>query len=419
MGKEIITAVKGIKDVFGHDAKSMSALEAILRKLAQSYAYNEIKLPILEKTSLYLRGVGEVTDIVQKEMYSFDDLNGEKLSLRPEGTAGCVRAVLEHNLLYAGSQKLWYMGPMFRRERPQKGRYRQFNQFGVEFLGLDSVLAEAEMLNFCYKLLSELKLDAKLHLQINSLGSKQCRARYKTKLLEFLQQNIAELDEDSKGRLASNPLRILDSKVAKTQQLLTKAPRLQDSLSQEAQARFASLLTLLEQLKIPYSVNHNLVRGLDYYEHTVFEWVTDTLGAQGTVIAGGKYDGLFAQLGGKTNVGIGFALGLERLHSLWQGYDSSSAVPDIYLISTAGHEATALNIADSLRAYNYQIATDGIGSIKAQIKRADRSEASLALILGDTEVEANQICLKYLREDKEQLLLSLAELPAHLASALK
>ena len=388
-----------------------------------SYSYGEIRFPILEQTELFKRAVGEVTDIVEKEMYSFDDRNGDSLSLRPEGTAGCVRACTENGLLHNQTQRLWYTGPMFRHERPQKGRLRQFHQVGVEAFGLTGPDIDAELLLITARLWKILKIDHAVTLQINSLGTSADRADYRAALVEYLNARRDQLDEDSQRRLETNPMRILDSKNPDTQALLNSAPSLEDFIDQESRDHFQQLCAMLDAANISYEVNPRLVRGLDYYGKTVFEWVTTNLGAQGTVCAGGRYDGLVEQLGGKPCPGVGFAMGVERLVLL---LDELGAVPDsvdqavdLYLLAVGNVEQQALVLAENLRSDCPNIRLEchcGGGSFKSQIKRADKSGARIALILGEDEVASGTVGVKYLREDRPQKTVAQSELSGLLGS---
>ena len=381
------------------------------------YSYREIRFPILEQTELFKRAVGEVTDIVEKEMYSFEDRNGDSLSLRPEGTAGCVRACTENGLLHNQTQRLWYTGPMFRHERPQKGRLRQFHQIGVEAFGLNGPDIDSELLLLTARLWKTLKIDHAVTLQINSLGTSADRAQYRAALVEYLSARQDSLDEDSQRRLLSNPMRILDSKNQDTQALLNDAPKLADFIDQESRDHFQQLCAVLDAAKISYEINSRLVRGLDYYSKTVFEWVTTSLGAQGTVCAGGRYDGLVEQLGGKPCPGVGFAMGVERLVLL---LDELGVVPDsigqnvdLYIVAVGNIELEALVLADDLRSQcpNIRIESHcGGGSFKSQIKKADKSGATVALILGEDEVASATAGVKFLREEKPQQTVAQTDL---------
>jgi len=415
-----IQAIRGMHDVLPEQTPLWQFVEQNLRDVLSAYGYSEIRLPIVEKTELFKRSIGEVTDIVEKEMYTFDDRNGDSLTLRPEGTAGCLRAGLEHGLLHNQTHRLWYYGQMFRHERPQKGRYRQFIQLGVETYGIASADIDAELIALSYRLWKRLGLSEQLELQINSLGTIEERAVYREKLVDYFNQQPELLDEDSQRRLISNPLRILDTKNPAMRELVDKAPSLMDFLGAESKVHFKTLTDTLDALNIAYTVNQRLVRGLDYYSKTVFEWVTTALGAQGTVCAGGRYDGLIEQLGGKPNHAVGFAMGIERLVLLLEAReDLAVAKPvDGYLI-LAGDEAEkagvilAEHIRDALPNFKLQMHC-GSGSFKSQFKKADKSGADYAFILGDEEVQNSVIGVKFLRTKDEQRTLSLDELIAFL-----
>lgn len=398
-------------------------VENTLVRVIQSYGYSEIRLPVVEKTELFARSIGEYTDIVAKEMYTFPDRNGEQLTLRPEGTAGCVRAGLEHGLFHNQTQKLWYMGPMFRHERPQKGRQRQFHQVGIEAFGLPGPDIDAEMIILCGRLWRELGLSG-IKLELNTLGTPEARGKYRDILVDYLDENRGELDEDSQQRLHSNPLRVLDSKNPDMQTLITGAPSIQDHLDSESAEHFAELRTLLDTAKIDYIVNPRLVRGLDYYGKTVFEWTTDHLGAQGTICAGGRFDNLVEYFGGKPVPAIGCAMGMERLTELLdRDIQQPDDSPHAYFI-LAGDEAVAngFAIAESLRdeipGLRLRV-NHGGGSFKAQFKRADKSGAILALILGQDELANQTVGLKSLREQSEQETVPVAKLPAILKKHLE
>ena len=419
-----LQAVRGMNDVLPADSALWQYLERTTAELLASYGYQQIRLPIVEPTELFKRSIGEVTDIVEKEMYTFDDRNGDSLTLRPEGTAGCVRAMLQHGLLGSGvGQKVWYTGPMFRHERPQKGRYRQFQQVGVETFNLTGPDIDAELIALSWRLWQRLGISDAVKLELNSLGTSADRARYRDDLVTYLNARFDRLDEDSQRRLGSNPLRILDSKNLETQALLVDAPKLADYLNEDAKAHFAELRSLLDAVGIPYEINPRLVRGLDYYGLTVFEWVTDKLGSQGTVCAGGRYDGLVEQLGGKPAPAVGFAMGLERLLLL---IETLGKVPaelarqvDVYLV-TLGDAAViaglqlAEQVRDALPGLRLVVHAGG-GSFKSQFKKADKSTALYALVLGENEVAQQQIGLKPLRTEEEQENLSWQDLPARLA----
>ncbi len=400
-----IQSVRGMNDCLPEVADTWQAFEAIVRDWLRRYGYREMRTPILEQTGLFKRAIGEVTDIVEKEMYTFvDELNGESLTLRPEGTASAVRAVIQHNLLYDGGKRLWYSGPMFRHERPQKGRYRQFHQVGVEALGFAGPDIDAELIVMCADLWRSLGIAPTL--QLNTLGDIESRQRHRAKLIAYFETNQDALDEDSKRRLHTNPLRILDSKNPAMQALNDAAPRLMDELDEPALAHFDALQGLLSANGIAYELNSRLVRGLDYYNRTVFEWVTDQLGAQGTVCAGGRYDGLIEQLGGKPAPAAGFAMGIERLLALMDvsGTTLASPEPDAYIVH-AGDAAQgfAWRVAGSLRSAGLDAVMHcGGGSFKSQMKKADASRARFAVIIGDDEAAAQQVTIKPLRNTAEQ-----------------
>jgi len=410
-----------MNDILPDETPAWQYLESCLRKITASYGYSEIRMPIVENTQLFCRSIGEVTDIVEKEMYTFVDKGEDSLTLRPEGTASCVRAGIQHGLLYNQQQRLWYMGPMFRRERPQKGRYRQFYQFGIETFGFSGADIDAEVIALSARLWKMLGLE-NVELQINSLGSNQARDAYKEKLVTYFEKNLEALDADSQRRLKTNPLRILDTKNPNMKAVVENAPKLMEYLDDESQAHFQALRNKLDQLEISYVINPKLVRGLDYYNRTVFEWVTTELGAQGTICAGGRYDGLVEQLGGQATPGSGFAMGLERIILLLQqqiGFkDKLSAKIDVYLC-TLGEAAElagiklAENLRDELPNIKLQLHCGG-GNFKKQLKKADKSEAKIALILASDEVENNQITIKYLRQKSEQTRIAQSDLKAQL-----
>jgi len=418
-----LQAVRGMNDVLPADSALWQYLERTTAELLASYGYQQIRLPIVEPTELFKRSIGEVTDIVEKEMYTFDDRNGDSLTLRPEGTAGCVRAMLQHGLIGSGvGQKVWYTGPMFRHERPQKGRYRQFQQIGVETFNLTGPDIDAELIALSWRLWQRLGINDAVSLELNSLGTSADRARYRDDLVTYLNARFDQLDEDSQRRIGSNPLRVLDSKNPQTQALLIDAPKLADYLNEDARAHFAELRSLLDAIGIPYQINPRLVRGLDYYGLTVFEWVTDKLGAQGTVCAGGRYDGLVEQLGGKPAPAVGFAMGMERLLLLIETLDKVPAElarqVDVYLVTLGDAAVLAgLRLAEQLRdavpALRLVVHAGG-GSFKSQFKKADKSGALYALVLGENEVAQQQIGLKPLRTEEEQENLSWQDLPARL-----
>ncbi|HFF9518684.1 TPA: histidine--tRNA ligase [Serratia marcescens] len=416
-----IQAIRGMNDYLPEETALWQRIEGTLKQVLGSYGYSEIRLPIVEQTPLFKRAIGEVTDVVEKEMYTFEDRNGESLTLRPEGTAGCVRAGIEHGLLYNQEQRLWYIGPMFRYERPQKGRYRQFHQLGAEVFGLQGPDVDAELILLSARWWKALGIAEHVKLELNSIGSLEARANYRDALVAFLEQHVEVLDEDCKRRMYSNPLRVLDSKNPEVQALLNDAPRLSEYLDEESRAHFAGLCELLAQAGIPYTVNERLVRGLDYYNRTVFEWVTTSLGAQGTVCAGGRYDGLVEQLGGRATPAVGFAMGLERLVLLVQAVNPEFKAPsaiDVYVISSgAGTQSAAMQLAEQVRdaAPQLKLMTNyGGGNFKKQITRADKWGARIALILGESEVAAQQVVVKDLRSG-EQETLAQSEVAARLA----
>jgi len=403
-----IQAIRGMHDVLPEQTPRWQHAENIIRKVLNAYGYSEIRLPIVEKTELFKRSIGEVTDIVEKEMYTFEDRNGDSLSLRPEGTAGCVRACLEHGLLNGQSHRLWYYGPMYRHERPQKGRYRQFIQLGVETYGMAGPEIDAELILLMDRLWKQLGVREHVQLQLNSLGTLTERARYREHLVAYFSAHHEQLDDDSQRRLHTNPLRILDTKNAEMQPLINNAPELMAYLGEESVAHFKALTACLDDLGIAYQINHRLVRGLDYYSKTVFEWVTESLGSQGTVCAGGRYDSLVEQLGGKPNHAAGFAMGIERLLALMECQNDAPMTKrvDVYLIRVGEGAAQAgLRLAEQLRdalpELSVHVNMEG-GSFKSQFKKADKSGASLALILGDDEVLNQHVSVKYLRDNQAQ-----------------
>ncbi len=406
-----IQSVRGMNDGLPDMVETWQAFESIVRDWLRRYGYRELRTPILEHTGLFKRAIGEVTDIVEKEMYTFvDELNGETLTLRPEGTASAVRAAIQHNLLYDGGKRLWYTGPMFRHERPQKGRYRQFHQVGVEALGFGGPDVDAELIVMCADLWRALGIAPTL--QLNTLGDAEARQRHRAKLIAHYEQHLDLLDEDGRRRLHSNPLRILDSKNPAMASVNEAAPQLMDELGDEARAHFEGVQALLTAQGVAFEINPRLVRGLDYYNRTVFEWVTDQLGAQGTVCAGGRYDGLVEQLGGKPAPAAGFAMGIERLLALMEtaGSVPAAAVPDAYIVH-AGEQAAvhAWRVATALRADGLAaVMHAGGGSFKSQMKKADASRARYAVIIGDDEAAAGEVTLKSLRVEAEQLRVDLA-----------
>ncbi|PCA69432.1 histidine--tRNA ligase [Pseudomonas aeruginosa] len=422
-----LQAIRGMNDILPEQTPAWRYLERTFAGLLDGYGYSEIRLPILEFTELFARGIGEGTDVVDKEMYTFLDRNGESLTMRPEGTAGCVRAVLEHGLSGGGQvQKLWYTGPMFRYEKPQKGRYRQFHQIGVEVFNLPGPDIDAELIILTWRLWQKLGMADAVTLQLNTLGSSEARARYREALVAYLQERFEQLDEDSQRRMTTNPLRILDSKVESTQALLVGAPTLHDYLDEESIAHFEGLKARLDAVGLRYEINQKLVRGLDYYCRTAFEWVTDKLGAQGTVCGGGRYDGLVSQFGGKPTPGVGFAMGVERLVLL---LETLGVIPaelnrpaDLYVCAFGEPaELAALTLAEQLRSAIPGIrllVNAGAGSFKSQFKKADKSGARFALILGEDEVANRVVGFKPLRDEGEQQSIAWDALPAHLAACL-
>ncbi len=409
---ESVQAIRGMHDILPEQSPRWQYAEKVIRDVMSSYCYQEIRLPIVEKTELFKRSIGEVTDIVEKEMYTFNDRNNDSLTLRPEGTAGCLRACLEHGLLHNQVHRLWYYGPMFRHERPQKGRYRQFYQLGVETYGMPGPDIDAEIILLTDRMWKKFGIRDKLKLELNTLGTTEERLAYRNKLVDYFKQHISLLDEDSLRRLETNPLRILDSKNKAMQSLINDAPELMDSLGDESRQHFQALTQTLDQLGVSYEINTRLVRGLDYYGKTVFEWVTDDLGAQGTVCAGGRYDGLIEQLGGKPNHAIGFAMGIERLLLLLEQLDSLPLTNnvDVYMIRVGVEaEKEGLRLAEQIRneipGIKLQVNCAG-GSFKSQFKKADKSGADYSIILGDDEISRGEISIKPLRTKEEQINLS-------------
>ena len=418
-----IQSIRGMHDVLPEQTPSWRWLESRVAGVFAAYGYREIRMPIVEQTELFKRSIGEVTDIVEKEMYTFDDRNGDSLTLRPEGTAGCVRAGIEHGLLHNQQQRLWYMGPMFRHERPQKGRYRQFHQIGVEAFGIEGPDIDAELILMTARLWRALGIGG-VRLEINSLGTSESRAAYRLALVDWLLRHEDALDDDARRRLHTNPLRILDSKNPAMRPVIASAPNLYDYLDEHSREHFTQLLAILDRAGIRYVVNPRLVRGLDYYGRTVFEWVTDALGAQGTVCAGGRYDGLVEQLGGHPTPAAGFAMGIERLLALIEASGTPPAADelDAYLVvPTASAQAEALLLAEDLRETlpQLKLATHcGGGGLKAQMRRADRSGARLALILGDEELAGGYVTIKPLRGEAPQQNVQRDALANHLAGML-
>jgi histidyl-tRNA synthetase len=415
-----------MNDILPDQTPVWQYVESTVRQVLGQYGYQEIRMPVVEHTELFKRSIGEVTDIVEKEMYTFEDRNGDSLTLRPEGTAGCVRAAEEHGLLFNQTRRLWYTGPMFRHERPQKGRYRQFHQIGVECFGMAGPDIDAELLILTARLWSALGLSDHARLEINSIGTSDSRKVYRQALVAYLEQYQDKLDDDSKRRLTTNPLRILDSKDPATREILQGAPSLDDYLDDESRQHFEQLKAMLDAAGVAYTVNPALVRGLDYYGKTVFEWITDSLGAQGTICAGGRYDGLVEQLGGKPTVAVGFAMGLERLILL---LETLELVPehvnnqaDVY-VTAMGDQAVApaMALAETLRNElpgRIVVSHCGGGSFKSQMKKADRSGARFAVILGENEIAQGTAGLKPLRDDQPQQEIAQADLAGVLAGLL-
>lgn len=423
MSNPPLQAVRGMNDVLPDEAQLWLWFEDTVREWLEAYGYRNIRMPLVEPTALFKRAIGEVTDIVEKEMYSFEDsLNGDHLTLRPEGTASCVRAVLQHNLLYNAPQRLYYSGPMFRHERPQKGRYRQFHQIGVESLGYADPDMDAEQILMCARLWNKLGI-RDVTLQINTLGDAAARKQHREKLIAYFEQHTATLDADATRRLHSNPLRILDSKNPAMQELIAAAPKLMEELSEESILHFEAVKSILEQHKVAYEINPRLVRGLDYYNRTVFEWVATRLGAQGTICAGGRYDGLVEQIGGKPAAACGFAMGVERLLSLLQedGMANPVAPLDAYLVHQGElADGMASMLAEQLRDQGLRVVLHcGGGSFKSQMKKADGSGAYCAVIIGDDEVQNLQATLKPLRSAGEQIRVAQNELANKISNLIK
>jgi len=411
-----IQAIRGMNDTLPEQTPVWQKLESLLREVVSSYGYSEIRMPIVESTNLFKRSIGEVTDIVEKEMYTFDD-NGDSLTLRPEGTASCVRAGNEHGLLYNQERRMWYMGPMFRHERPQKGRYRQFNQFAIETFGMATPDIDAEVILLSARLWKALGIDSHVELQLNSLGSNEARALYKEALVAYLQLHEDKLDDDSKRRMKTNPLRVLDSKNKDVQAVLVDAPKLSEHLDDESVAHFAKLQQYLDAAGIKYVINERLVRGLDYYNRTVFEWVTSSLGAQGTICAGGRYDGLVEQLGGKATPAVGFAMGLERIVLMLNELELNDDVKgdvDIYSVLVGEDtDIAGFKVAELIRTELPQIKMMhhcGAGNFKKQMKRADKSGARIALIIGEGELQDNCVTIKDLQGKAEQQTVAMDQL---------
>ena len=418
-----IQSIRGMHDVLPPESEMLRATEHATQNVLRQYGYQEIRMPLLEQTELFKRSLGEITDIVEKEMYSFEDRNGDSLTLRPEGTASCVRAGIQHGFLYGQPQRLWYCGPFFRHERPQKGRYRQFHQLGVETFGFVGPDIDAELIILSAHMWKKINLPMQPRLEINSLGSSQARNNYRKRLVEYLNKYLYKFNEEEKQRLQTNPMRILDSKNPEMQEIIQNAPSLLEHLDAESAKHFLQLQKLLDAANIQYTINPRLVRGLDYYSKTVFEWVAEGLGAQATICAGGRYDGLVEQLGGKPCPAAGFAIGLERLVSLLEGTQqaelSSNALGvDVYMVLMGdAAEIAGLQLAAELRTQlpiSSVVTNCGGGSIKSQIKRADKSQARLAFILGEDELKNQNITVKYLREKRDQEIVSQSDLVAFL-----
>ncbi|EOV6250167.1 histidine--tRNA ligase [Vibrio parahaemolyticus] len=416
-----IQAIRGMNDCLPTQSPLWQKLENTVKNVISAYGYNEVRMPIVEETNLFSRAVGEETDVVSKEMYTFDDRNGDSLTLRPEGTAGCVRSCIQNSLINRDEQRLWYMGPMFRHERPQKGRYRQFHQCGVEVFGLNGPDVDAELIMMTARLWRELGIDKHVRLELNSIGSQEDRADYRTALVAFLEQHIDVLDEDCKRRMLTNPLRVLDTKNPDIQAILGDAPRLSEYLGEESKAHFAGLCELLDAAGIEYTVNERLVRGLDYYNRTVFEWITESLGSQGTVCGGGRYDGLVEQLGGKPTPAVGFAMGLERLVLMLETLELTDVrrSVDVYVVTAGeGTMMAGMKLAEQLREAISGVRVMnhfGGGNFKKQFKRADKVGAVVALVLGENEVADNTVVLKDL-VGGEQETYSQAEVAEKIAA---
>ncbi|ELH0900089.1 histidine--tRNA ligase [Vibrio cholerae] len=418
-----IQAIRGMNDCLPTQSPLWQKVEGVVKNVISAYGYSEVRMPIVEMTHLFSRAIGEVTDVVEKEMYTFEDRNGDSLTLRPEGTAGCVRSGIENGLLYNQEQRLWYMGPMFRHERPQKGRYRQFHQCGVEVFGLDGPDVDAELIMMTARLWRELGIAQHVRLELNSIGSLEARANYRTALIDYLEQYQNVLDEDCKRRMYTNPLRVLDSKNPDVQAILGDAPQLSDYLDAESKQHFAGLCELLDAAGIEYTVNQRLVRGLDYYNRTVFEWITESLGSQGTVCGGGRYDGLVEQLGGKPTPAVGFAMGLERLVLMMEtlGNTDVRRSVDVYMVTAGeGTMMAGMKLAEQLREQvpGLRVMTHfGGGNFKKQFKRADKVGAAIALVLGEDEVAAQTVVVKDLAGGEQNTIAQaeVAKLLAHLA----
>ena len=417
-----IKAIRGMQDLLPVRKGYYRQVEDAARQIFGQYGYEEVGLPLLESTPLFKRLVGEATDIVEKEMYTFDDRNGDSITLRPEGTAGLVRFVNEHGLAFNQTQKLWYAGPMFRYERPQKGRYRQFEQIGVECIGIPGPDVDAELLLMCAALWQRLGIGSMVRLELNSIGDIASRRAYIEALVDYLSDRQDELDEDSQRRLTTNPLRILDSRSAITQSILDEGPQIESYLDAASSDHFEALCAILDAAEVPYAVNRRIVRGLDYYNRTVFEWLTDELGAQGTVCGGGRYDALIGQLGGRDTPGVGFAMGVDRLALMLEHLEASIETPDIYVISIGDAARTqALTLAEQLRSSvgARVIVHLGSGKLKAQMKKADASGARFGLIIGEDEIAAGEVSLRDMRETGEQRRVKSSDLISILVERLR
>ncbi len=409
-----IQSIRGMHDVLPPDSETLRNIEHTLQAVLQQYGYQEIRTPLLEQTELFKRSLGEVTDIVEKEMYIFEDRNGDSLTLRPEGTASCVRAGIQHGFLYAQPLRLWYCGPFFRHERPQKGRYRQFHQIGVETFGFEGPDIDAELIALNQHMWEAINLPSKPKLEINSLGTLEVRQKYREQLISYLQKYENQLDDEAKSRLLNNPMRILDSKNPELKEIIQNAPSLLDHLDPESSEHFSKLQEMLTAANVEFTVNSRLVRGLDYYSKTVFEWIADGLGAQATICAGGRYDGLVEQLGGKPCTAAGFAIGIERIAALLDESQLNNPSSDAYVI-LMGDEAqhVGLKLGTQIRT---QLPTSSVvincggGSVKAQMKRADRSNAKLAILIGEDEIKNNSVAIKFLREQRDQETIPLENL---------
>ena len=411
-----IQSIRGMNDLLPVDSPRWQYLESSVSSILTSYCFKEIRFPLLESTDLFKRTIGEITDIVEKEMYTFDDRNGDSLTLRPEGTAGCVRACQQSGLIFNQTQRLWYQGPMFRHERPQKGRLRQFQQIGVEVFGLNGPDIDAELIQLVSEIWNSLGLTDHLSLQINTLGSIESRNRYRKDLIAYLDEKKHDLDEDSQRRIHTNPMRILDSKDSDTQKLLNSSPDFHDYLDEESREHFEHLCNFLDKLDIAYHINKRLVRGLDYYGKTVFEWVTTMLGAQGTVCAGGRYDKLVEQMGGKSTPAVGLAMGVERLILLLDEAslfpDSIESQVDVYVISDGDMTTKSIELGSYIRNFCPFLRLQshcGGGSLKNKMKKADKSGARLALIIDENEFIKDNITVKYLRQDQPQIIVNKEE----------